>query len=171
MLFFHKNQHINVIFSHFNVFYFRKISIKSKRNRKARHSTLLCSTLYSLVCPLFSYSPALLCIHLPQHTLIQPLRLHVQPSRRLLQSRAYTRSQRYLPPNSDYESDNSIFFASSGISTSFSCLSFFQYYEFFLIIRPYADFFLTTKNSWHFCLEISLFPCHELIIIYDIQFF
>ena len=44
----------------------------------------------------------------------------------LLQSKAYTRSPRYPPPNSDYESDNSIFSVSSGISTSFSGLSFFS---------------------------------------------
>ena len=72
-----------------------------------------------------SIPPVLLCIHSPLHTWLQLLQSHVPPCLHLLQSKAYTRSQRYLPPNSDYESDNSIFFVSSGISTSFSRLSFF----------------------------------------------
>ena len=52
-------------------------------------------------------------------------------------------------PNSDYESDNSIFFVSSGISTSFSVLSFFSnkciksIVKFFVCIFSYriVDFF------------------------------
>lgn len=69
--------------------------------------------------------PTMLCAPSPLHTLMQLLQSRVPLCLHLLQSKAYTRSQRYLPPNSDYESDNSIFFVSSGISTSFSCLSFF----------------------------------------------
>ena len=98
----------------------------SPPRKKQGISTLLFSVLYSPVLPPLLYPPALLCTHFPLHTLMQPLQSHVQPYLYLLQLKAYTRSQRYLPPNSDYESDNSIFSASSGISTSFFCLSFFS---------------------------------------------
>ena len=118
--------------------------------------------LISLIFLPLLFSLVLICTHFPLHTLMQLLQSHVQPYLRLLQSKSYTESQRYLPPNLDYESDNSIFSASSGISTSFSGLSFFQYYEFFLIIRPRADFFLTTKNSWHREKYISFFTMSTL---------
>ena len=101
----------------------------SPPRKKQGISTLLFSVLYSPFLPpvhLPSFPLALLCTHFPLHTLMQPLQSHVQPYLRLLQSKAYTRSQRYPPPNSDYESDNLVSSASSGISTSFSCLSFFS---------------------------------------------
>ena len=101
----------------------------SHPRKKQGISTSLFFVLYSPFLPpmhLTSHPPELLCTHFPLHTLMQLLQSHVPPSLRLLQLKAYTRSQRYLPPNSDYESDNSIFSASSGISTSFSCLSFFS---------------------------------------------
>ena len=123
---------------------------------KTRH---LCLALLRLISPIllpFLPSPVLLCTHLPLYTLMQPLQSHAPPYLRLPQSKAYIRSQRYHPPNSDYESDNLISSASSGISTSFSCLSFFQYYELFFIIRPFANFFLTTKNSWQGTISLSL---------------
>jgi len=94
--------------------------------KKQGISTLRFSLLYLSVLPRFPSSPALLCTHFLLHTLMQLLQSHVQPYLHLLQSKACTKSQRYLPPNSDYEIDNSIFSVSSGISTSFSCLSFFS---------------------------------------------
>ena len=113
------------------------------------------SSSYFAGSPTTSMFLALLCIRFPLRTGTQHLQSRVPLWLRLLLPESYTRSQRYLPPNLDYESDNSIFSASSGISTSFSCLSFFQYYEFCLTIRPRTEFFLTTKNSWYFEKYIS----------------
>ena len=85
-------------------------------------STLLVSVLYSPFLPpvhLPSHPPTLLCTHFPLHTLMQLPQSPVPPCLRLLQSKAYIKSQRYPPPNSDYENDNLVFSASSGIATSF----------------------------------------------------
>ena len=105
--------------------------------------------------PTTSMFLALLCIRFPLRTGMQHLQSHASLFLCLLQSKVYTKSQRYLPLNLDYESDNLVSSASSGISTSFSCLSFFPYYESQLTIRPRTEFFLTTKNSWYFEKYIS----------------
>ncbi len=75
--------------------------------------------LYSPVPPPFSSALALLCTRSLLHTSMQLLYLHVQLFPHSLQSKAYTRNQRYLTPNSDYENNISIFSVSSGIPTTF----------------------------------------------------
>lgn len=79
---------------------------------------MLSYVLSSSVPPSCPFSPTLLCTHSPLRTLML-LPSHVQLYLHSLQSKSYTRNQRYPLPNSDCENDNSIFSASSGIPTTF----------------------------------------------------
>lgn len=92
---------------------------KEHQSKKQGIPTLLLSVLYSPVSPPFLYPSFLLCNRSPLHTLMQLPQSRVPLCLHLLQSKAYTRNQRYPPPNSDCENDNSIFSVSSGIPTTF----------------------------------------------------
>lgn len=87
--------------------------------KESKVLTLLPYVLNSPVFPPYPSSSPLLCTHSLLHTSMQLLQLHVPLCLHLLQPKAYTRNQRYLLPNSDYEIDNSTFSVSSGIPTTF----------------------------------------------------
>ena len=115
---FSNNQHLNVIFSHFNVDYLF-FNTKAKSKKQGSHLAPLTP---HIIFPCFPID-FLVCNPHSLHTMQPPLSPSL-PSRHLLLLKVCTGNLQYLPLNLDYENDNLISSVSSESYTPLPRLSF-----------------------------------------------